>query len=526
MNQSQAIAILKTGANVFLTGEPGSGKTHTVNAYVAYLRARGIEPAITASTGIAATHIGGLTIHSWSGIGIKSQLNKYDLEKISSLGYIVKRVRRARVLIIDEVSMLAPETLDMVDAVCREVKHSMDSFGGLQVIFAGDFFQLPPIQKMNRETSAQAALIEKLQAVFVYDSPAWVRAKPVVCYFTEQHRQDDAEFLSLLSAIRGNSFGVDHLRQIERCQIEPRSAPPRAPQLYSHNVDVDRVNNDTLAKIAGKQRTFVMDSHGPAALVLSLKKGCLSPETLILKVGAEVMFTKNSVKDGFVNGTLGIVESFDELYQCPVVRTKDGRKITAERMDWTVEEDGRPRAKISQFPLRLAWAITVHKSQGMSLDEAVIDLSKVFEYGQGYVALSRVRRLAGVHLLGWNERAFQVHPAILSQNKFFNESSSAVELVFGKTPADELKKMHDNFIKAAGGAPAEEPEFMEKIKKGTGYDEIRKIHVNAYQPWSADDDKKLCRLFERGAKTMDLAKIFGRKGGAIRSRLVRLGLVE
>src|SRR3989344_4557294 len=161
MIQSRALAILKTGANVFLTGEPGSGKTYLVNQYVAYLRSVGIEPAITASTGMAATHIGGMTIHSWSGIGIKTKLDKHDLNKISANSYIAKRVRRAKVLIVEEVSMLLPETLSMVDAVCREIKQSPQPFGGIQVIFAGDFFQLPPVVKTETENNGQTALVRE-----------------------------------------------------------------------------------------------------------------------------------------------------------------------------------------------------------------------------------------------------------------------------------------------------------------------------------------------------------------------------
>jgi ATP-dependent exoDNAse (exonuclease V) alpha subunit len=149
MTQSEALTILKTGANVFLTGEPGAGKTHTINAYVAYLRMQGIEPAITASTGIAATHIGGMTIHSWAGIGIQHTLDKYALDKIASTEYVVKRILKNTVLIIDEISMLGPNTLSMVDAVCREVKQVQKPFGGMQVILVGDFFQLPPINKNN-----------------------------------------------------------------------------------------------------------------------------------------------------------------------------------------------------------------------------------------------------------------------------------------------------------------------------------------------------------------------------------------
>ena len=447
MTQSQALSILKTGANVFLTGEPGSGKTHTINEYVAYLRARNIEPAITASTGIAATHIGGMTIHSWSGIGIKTKLDKNDLHKIASSTHIAKRVRHAKVLVIDEVSMLPPGALSMIDAIWREIRQSSEPFGGIQVVLVGDFFQLPPIVKTEAVNGAQTMFIEKPLARFAYDSPAWERANPTVCYITEQHRQDDSDFLVLLSAIRRNAFGSNHLRHIETRKVERHTAPDGAPKLFSHNADVDRINNEILAKLPGEQHVFAMSSQGPIALAAALEKGCLSPETLYLKVGAAVMFTKNNPKEGFVNGTLGAVEEFDAHSGYPIVKIRSGRRIEVEPMDWTVEETGKTLARITQLPLRLAWAITVHKSQGMSLDEAVIDLSGVFEFGQGYVALSRLRRLSGLHLLGWNERAFQVHPEVLAKDTQFRAQSEQAAHMAG----NESAAMHERFIRSCGG---------------------------------------------------------------------------
>src|SRR5665213_1872732 len=177
MTQGEALDILKTGANVFLTGEPGSGKTHTVNAYVAWLRSHDIEPAITASTGIAATHISGLTIHSWSGIGINESLSEQMLDLIASKEHVARRIQKAKVLIIDEVSMLSGEVLEMADRVCREVKRSDTPFSGMQVVLVGDFFQLPPIAKGRREVS------------FAFESPSWRGLNPIPCYLTEQHRQ-------------------------------------------------------------------------------------------------------------------------------------------------------------------------------------------------------------------------------------------------------------------------------------------------------------------------------------------------
>ena len=456
MTQEQALNILKTGANVFLTGEPGAGKTHTVNNFVGYLRSCDVEPAITASTGIAATHIGGMTIHSWSGIGIKTKLDKYDLDKIASSEYIVKRVNRTKVLIIDEVSMLSPNTLDMIDMVCREIKQSSEPFGGIQIILVGDFFQLPPIMKKDFTENKQGALLPHAPPVgtvgsFAYDSGAWDRAGFVVCYLTEQHRQDDCDFLSMLSAIRANKFSPENLKYLNSRQIENDDMPENTTKLFSHNVDVDRVNNIELAKLEDEKKCFEMSGSGKERIVETLKKGCLSPENLELKIGAVVMCTKNNQKEHFVNGTLGTVVGFDEFSGYPIIKNRNGRSITIAPMDWVVEENGKTRAQITQIPLRLAWAITVHKSQGMSMDAAVMDLSQVFEYGQGYVALSRVRRLSGLYLLGINEQALKVSPEILEKDIEFKKKSEDAEKVFGKILKDDLQKMHENFVIACGG---------------------------------------------------------------------------
>lgn len=504
MNQATALKILKTGANVFLTGEPGSGKTHTVNQYVSYLRQYGIEPAVTASTGIAATHLGGMTIHSWSGIGIKSELSRYDLDKIATTEYIVKRIRHTSVLIIDEVSMLSPETLSMVDLVCREVKGNDDAFGGLQVIFVGDFFQLPPVVKANSIDREQVGLWEEEHFRFAYSSPAWARAKSIVCYLTEQYRQDDENFLSLLSNIRSNSFSDLHLQYIFSRKTEIGLVPEGVPKLFSHNLDVDRVNENELQKLPSDRYDFLVKKKGAPSLILALQKGCLSPAVLSLKKGAVVIFTKNNQRAGFVNGTLGEVEGFESFTRNPIVRTRDGRRIEVEPMDWAVEENGRIRASITQYPLRLAWAITVHKSQGMSLDEAVVDLSGVFEYGQGYVALSRVRRLSGLYILGWNDMTFQVHPEVLSTDESFRLDSIAMEKAFADMTPDELERLQDNFVKVCGGGlVVNNKKAKIKAKKGGTYTET-------------------LRLWNEGKSISEIAQERGYSEGTIFSHIEKL----
>jgi ATP-dependent exoDNAse (exonuclease V) alpha subunit len=326
MTQDQALLILKTGANVFLTGEPGAGKTYTINKYVAYLREHQIEPAVTASTGIAATHIGGVTIHSWSGIGIKESLTKYDLDKITTSEYISKKILKTKVLIIDEISMLHADTLEMVDVVCRAVRQNEEPFGGLQVVLVGDFFQLPPIQKRTTEQKQQGLIPEK-KAVFAYESPAWKRLAPVVCYISEQHRQEDESFLELLLSIRKGTLEEDHYEFLKTRYIEREEMPEEVTKLYSHNVNVDQVNDQELSKIDDEEKRFEMLSSGSAALVTALKKGCLSPELLVLKKGSVVMCTKNNPKEHYVNGTLGTVISFDSFSGYPIIETKKEKRI-------------------------------------------------------------------------------------------------------------------------------------------------------------------------------------------------------
>ena len=436
MTQDRALDILKTGANVFLTGEPGAGKTYVINKYVAWLEAAGLNVAVTASTGIAATHIGGVTIHSWSGVGINDFLSPQDLEQIIGRERIVKRIKAAQVLVIDEISMLDGKVLDMVDQIVRAVRQSAEPFGGLQIICIGDFFQLPPVTR-------QGDMMR-----YAFECNAWLNMKPLICYITEQYRQDDEMLLGLLGSIRRNEIEEEHYtlldeqKEIAFEQIEPT-------RLYTHNADVDAVNAQKLAELPGSVRKFQMEGKGRKPLIAGLVKNCLSPEALELKEDAMVMCTKNNFEGGYVNGTLGRVVRFDE--GCPVIETTDGREILMKTTTWEMAEDGKVLATIEQLPLRLAWAITIHKSQGMSLDAAEIDLSKAFVYGQGYVALSRVRSFDGLKILGMHANALQVDPKVVQQDVKFHKESESAEDAFIAMEDSEVMEMHERFVVANGG---------------------------------------------------------------------------
>ena len=436
MTQDRALDILKTGANVFLTGEPGAGKTFVINKYIAWLEAAGLNVAVTASTGIAATHIGGMTIHSWSGVGIKDLLTPFDLEQISTRERIVKRAKAAQVLVIDEISMLDGKVLDMVDQVLKTVRQSEEPFGGVQIVCIGDFFQLPPVTR-------QGDMMR-----YAFECNAWLHMKPLICYITEQYRQDDEILLGLLGSIRRNEIEEEHYtlleeqKDIANDQIEPT-------RLFTHNADVDAVNNQKLAELPGGAKRYQMNGKGSKPMVEGLVKNCLSPESLILKEDAMVMCTKNNFEAGYVNGTLARVVRFDEGF--PVIETMEGREILMRPVTWELAEDKKVLAQIEQLPLRLAWAITVHKSQGMSLDAAEIDLSKAFVYGQGYVALSRVRSLAGLKVLGMHPNALQVDPKIVQQDTKFHAESTAAEDAFIAMEDAEVEEMHERFVVAHGG---------------------------------------------------------------------------
>jgi ATP-dependent DNA helicase PIF1 len=394
MQQDEALDILKLGHNVYLTGAAGSGKTYVLNRYIKYLRENNIVVGVTASTGIAATHMNGMTIHSWAGLGHGDEI---DIERILAKSSLKKRMAETRVLIIDEVSMLDGHVLDAVDAIARAFKDQTKPFGGLQVVLSGDLFQLPPVTRSG-------------EPFFVFNSEAWKSMSLKICYLDEQHRQDDSNLLSILNAIRSNSVDETHFEELSE-RIKPAPGGEDIIKLYTHNAHVDDINTAELAKLKTETKTYDMTGRGRGSAVESLTKRCLAPEKLVLKIGSEVMFVANNPAKHFYNGTLGKVVKFNGDGK-PAVQTRHGL-ITVDEHTWKTEDGDKTIAEVTQLPLRLAWAITIHKSQGMSLDAAEVDLSKSFEPGMGYVALSRVRSIEGLYIKGINNMAMVVNPQII-----------------------------------------------------------------------------------------------------------------
>ena len=439
MKQKEALDILKSGYNVFLTGAPGAGKTFLVNKYIDYLRKEGVGVSITASTGIAATHMGGTTLHSWSGMGIREDLAERDIELIANKGYLRRKIKETDVLIIDEISMIKPTQFDAVNKICQYARRSSRPFGGIQVVCSGDFFQLPPVEK---DLPVQAG---GNRTKFVVEADIWKKMEMKVCYLDEQFRTKDKKLTKILNYIRENKAKESKdLLFAEHKKAKPLKHAPT--KLYTHNVDVDSINSTELAKIKGQEFYYQMTSRGHEIVIENLKRSCLAPQRLVLKKGAEVMFLKNNFEAGYVNGTQGRVVDFVAA-DLPVVQTNEGKKITVKYADWVIEDGKTIVAGISQMPLRLAWAITVHKSQGMNLDTAEIDLSKCFLEGMGYVALSRLRTLKGLKLMGINDLAFRVNPQALELDKEFRKLSKKAVAELKKMPAPAIRKRQGMFLK-------------------------------------------------------------------------------
>lgn len=408
MDQKTALKILHSGENVFITGQAGSGKTFLLNKFINEARKKGKTVAVTATTGLAATHLNGTTIHSWSGMGVANSISGNFYSKIRKPRR--ENICETDILIIDEISMLHDYRLDMVNAILKKIRKNNSPFGGIQLVMSGDFFQLPPVNRYDDE----------FKGGFVTESVAWRQAGLKICYLNEQHRQADEELSAILTAMRTNNLKRDQVQTLlNRIDAEAPSNEI-VTKLYTTNRDVDIINKKELAKIKGKSYFYSQETEGTKHYVEVLRRAILAAPILELKKGAHVMSIKNSPDGKYVNGSLGEVVDFK--YGDPVVKFNNGNTVRIKTSEWNLADGEIVLASIEQIPLKLAWAITVHKSQGMTLDGAEIDLSRAFVEGMGYVALSRVKNLHSLYLKGLNKMAITVSSKAIEIDKMLQKN--------------------------------------------------------------------------------------------------------
>lgn len=408
MNNHFFDLIEHTNRSVFLTGKAGTGKTTFLNEFVKKTRKKHI---VVAPTGIAAINAGGVTIHSMFGLPLRTFLPTTDRID-GSLGNNIadlqqhfkyrkdklKLLREVEVLIIDEVSMLRADVLDMMDFSLRFIRRNNQRFGGVQMLFIGDLYQLPPVVRDEH------ILKMFYQSPFFFDSLAIKDIPLLTIELTKVYRQTDEEFLEILNAIRdGDVANIDFEHLNERFNPDFNAGEDSYIYLCSHNKLADDINQQKLAEIKVSPATF------EAKLFGEFKENQYPNEQFLeLKIGAQVMFIRNDIsgEKKYFNGKIGEISALDEK-EIKVVLEGSEREITVKREVWEQKKyslDGEKNIKeevlgsFEQFPIKLAWAVTIHKSQGLTFDKVIIDAGKSFTAGQVYVALSRCRTLEGIVL--------------------------------------------------------------------------------------------------------------------------------
>ena len=386
--------LASSGENVFLTGPAGTGKSFQVERFTE----KHGDTHVTASTGVAALNVSGMTVHRWSGMLLGPKRGEdfgHYFRQLSrnprpSTRAAFNRIRRCKRLVIDEISMLSGRHFAYLDHHCRQVREDDRPFGGIQVIGTGDFLQLPPVRTSPRQPYDWA-----------FDSDAWENAGFRTVELTRIMRQDDPEFAQALSKFRRGDIDREVTRLLKpRVVLFPSQDLTR---LLTHNAQVDRWNDYCLGELPGPESVRDAEASGPQHQIDFLKKNLLTPATLRLKPGARVMFTVNRPDDGFVNGQTGVVVA---VGTSSVVVESHGKQIEAVPYRWHFDSRDPGSAWFEQLPMRLAYAMTIHKAQGLTLDEAFIDIRAAREPGQAYVALSRVRTLDGLHLKDWPKGIF------------------------------------------------------------------------------------------------------------------------
>ena len=427
--QENVRRLVLQGKSCFLTGCGGTGKSFLTLKLISDLKDL-YGPSlvgVTATTGIAACHIRGVSLHSFAGIGLGQESVEQLIPKIRKNKPAHHRWKTCKCLVIDEISMLDSALFDKLDMIARKLRENDRPFGGLQLLLVGDFAQLPPVSKGDQSVG------------FCFEAKGWDQAIQVQAELRHVFRQSNTEFVQLLNCIREGVCTPAMTARLNSTRNNSfnESSGVLTTRLFARNVDVEAINLKAVSELTGNLMNFQAQDVGQSPFREALEKSCIAPKTLLLKVGAQVMLLKNiDIATGLTNGARGVVVEMVEednenggvwsenggvwsLGKTKVLlwvrfETSGGTLVYGIRQEiFSMEVAGEVVASRMQFPLRLAYAITIHKCQGMTLPRAELSLQDVFECGQAYVALSRVQDLGGLRLLDFSPSVVRAHPRVV-----------------------------------------------------------------------------------------------------------------
>ena len=472
--QDYSLRQFKKGKNIFLSGPAGVGKSFMIKKFKEISESIGKNICVTAMTGSAAILINGKTLHSWAGIGLGNDDENALLRKVKLNRHSNKKWKTTDILIIDEVSMLSPELFEKLDFIGKNLRKNLyKPFGGIQLVFVGDFYQLPPIKNssISSDSSSNSNDTGYKDKLFVFESDLWKHTFDEIIELEDIMRQDDVIFQNILNNIRKGIITKEDKKILKRrtyaklIKKDPSFNPKNISingieptKLFVKRMDVNVLNNKKLSCLNNTIKKFEPNTsivyYGESNekkynetqknYIISQmdNSGCYEKD-LNICIGAQVMLSVNlDFKNKLVNGSRGIVIDFDNATGYPIVKFTNNIEMKIERFDFQYEDDNGCIYR-SQVPLKLAWCMTIHKSQGMSIDLAEIDVgSNIFEFGQTYVALSRVRTIDGLYLIDLNTKKIKAHPKVID----FYDKVNKKEIDVSTEPKNSIRQF---FLKGA-----------------------------------------------------------------------------
>jgi ATP-dependent DNA helicase PIF1 len=410
-DQNRALELLKSPNNAFITGGAGTGKSTVIQDFIKNRGDLIKQTAVLASTGTAAILLGGRTFHSFFGLGIMEGGIERVLERALKHRGIVTRLRKTETVLIDEISMIGDDEFRVAEMIARKARNNHAPWGGLRIVAVGDFSQLPPVVKVKPTEDYFSQVVEDIpQKPWCFLSETWKDSGFDTVYLKSVVRSHDEYWNKILNELRWGELSREGKELLEE-RTQGVSLDFQGTRLYARRLQVEKLNKDRLTMLSGMTREYNTIYIGNAQRIDDLKRNAPVPEVLHVKEGALVMIRQNDPEYRFVNGSQGIVKKLgDEKITIELLtgKTIDLKKVTYSALD----AEGEPVATATNFPLTLAWACTIHKAQGATLDRVHVDLKGVWEHGQAYVALSRVRKLEDLTIEGFSEKGLVVDPAV------------------------------------------------------------------------------------------------------------------